>query len=152
MFIGFNLKSDEERLATGLVAELGNNVFDHNAGFWPTDFSGAIIIAQHNPIKKQIEVAVADAGVGFMGSLRASRPDLKTHTDAILLGLSGTSGRIGENRGNGLKTIQDWTINKFNGIVRIHSGDGLVVVDKNGQKTSDVFPILGTLASFMLKY
>ena len=47
---------------------------------------------------------------------------------------------------------QDWTINKFNGIVRIHSGNGLVIVDKDGIQSRVVNKILGTLASFVVTY
>lgn len=152
MFQKFGLTSDDENRATALVGELGNNVFDHNDGQWPTDVRGAIILAQHNPRKRQIEVVVADPGIGFSGSLKSVKKAIKNDVEAIQLGLSGVTGRIGELRGNGLTVIQDWTINKFNGIVRIHSGNGLVVVDKDGPKSETVFPILGTLASFMLIY
>ena len=113
---------------------------------------GAIILGQHNPVAKQIEVAVADPGIGFIGSLKAVDPSIKTDLEAIELGLSGVTGRIGETRGNGLKVIQNWTINNFDGIVKIHSGKGLVVVDKDGKHTQTVFSILGTLASFVVKY
>jgi len=152
MFQNFGMNQDDESRATALVGELGNNVFDHNEGSWPTDVKGAIILAQHHPKKKQIEVVVADPGIGFRGSLRVVNPDLVSDIEAIKLGLSGVTGRIGEPRGNGLKVIQDWTINKFDGIVKIHSGSGLVVVDKNGQHTQTVFPVLGTLASFVVRY
>lgn len=95
---------------------------------------------------------MVDPGIGFSGSLKAVDPSVKTDVEAIQLGLRGVTGRVGEPRGNGLKIIQDWTINKFDGIVKIHSGNGLVVVDKDGQHTQTTFPILGTLASLMVKY
>lgn len=153
MFKNFGMDDNEEQLATSLVGELGNNVFDHNVGSWPTDVHGAIIVAQHYPDIKRIEVSVADPGVGFLGSLKLARPSLQKDTEAILLGLSGVTGRVGEQRGNGLRLIQDWTINKFNGKVRIHSGSGLVEVDKkDGTKERDVHNILGTLAEFVVIY
>lgn len=153
MFKNFGLDADDEERATSLVGELGNNVFDHNDGQWPTDVRGAIILAQHNPTKRQIEVVVADPGIGFSGSLKAVEPSIKSDIEAIQLGLRGVTGRIGEPRGNGLKIIQDWTINKFDGTVRIHSGSGLVIVDKkDGQRSKTVFSILGTLASFVVRY
>ena len=152
MFTGFGMSSDNEPLTTSLVGEMGNNVFDHNEGLWPTDVRGAIILAQHFPTKNKTEVVVADPGIGFLGSLKPSNPSLKDDSEAILLGLSGVSGRVGEKRGNGLKVMQDWTLNRFDGTVRIQSGGGLVVVDKNGKHTSSVGPILGTLVSFVVKY
>jgi len=153
IFKNFGMKDADEQKATALVGELGNNVFDHNEGVWSTDVRGAIIIIQNYPEIKKIEALVADPGIGFFGSLRGIEPDPPlTDIDAIKLGLQGISGRVGERRGNGLLLIQDWTINQFNGIIRIHSGSGLVVVDKNGQKESNVNKILGTLAEFVVLY
>jgi len=96
-------------------------------------------------------MVVADPGIGFRQSLSTVDPNL-TDVEAIKLGLQGYTGRVGEKRGNGLKLIQDWTINKFDGAVRIHSGNGLVVADKEGIRDKHVNPILGTLAGFMIKY
>jgi len=152
MFKEIGMNEFEGNLATQLVGELGNNVFDHNSGLWPTDVRGAIILAQHNPQQKKVEVVVADPGVGFLKSLKVADPLLNNDIDAIKLGLSGVTGRTGERRGNGLRIIQEWTIDKFDGIVKIHSGSGLVIVSKDGQETKTVFPILGTLASFVVKY
>lgn len=152
MLRNFGLGSDDEYRATALIGELGNNVFDHNDGLWPTAIRGAIILAQHNPLSKRIEIVVADPGIGFKGSLKMADRFIKDDIEAIKLGLSGVTGRVGEPRGNGLRVVQNWTINKFDGILRIHSGNGLVVVEKNGQSAQVVFPILGTLASFVIQY
>ncbi len=152
MFKNFGMSDADEQRATALVGELGNNVFDHNEGSWPTDVRGAIIVAQHYPKIHKIEVAVADPGVGFLRSLKLASPSPRTHIEAIKLGLRGVTGRIGEPRGNGLQLIQKWTIDNFNGIIRIHSGDGLVIVDQNGQKENVVNPILGTLAELVVIY
>ncbi|MEK7147128.1 MAG: hypothetical protein AAB772_02630 [Patescibacteria group bacterium] len=153
MFLHFGLGEIEGSMTTSLVGELGNNVFDHNDGQWPTSVRGAIILAQVNPRQRRIEVVVADPGIGFKGSLAAlSAPVKNDDLEAIKLGLSGVTGRIGEPRGQGLRIVQNWTINNFAGIVRIHSGSGLVIVDKNGLHAEPVFPIVGTLASFMVKY
>lgn len=152
MFKNFGMNDmDDINRATVLVGELGNNVFDHNEGLWPTDVRGAIIIGQNYPKLKKIEVAIADPGVGFKASLR-SRDSNLSDIEAIELGLKGISGRVGEKRGNGLKLVQDWTINKLNGIVKIHSGNGLVTVDKNGTQSRMVNKISGTLASFVVTY
>lgn len=72
--------------------------------------------------------------------------------EAIKLGLAGNTGRVGEARGNGLKVIQQWTIQNLAGCVMIHSGNGLVIVDKTGMKESKVNKILGTVAQFMINY
>lgn len=89
----------------------------------------------------------------FFGSLRGVIPDPPLNDiEAIKMGLRGITGRIGERRGNGLRIVQEWTINQLNGLLRIHSGNGLVVVDKNGQKEHSVNTILGTLAEFVVLY
>ncbi len=152
MFRNFGLNDEDAKRALVIFGELGNNVFDHNLGNWPTNFSGSIVVAQNYPQKKRIECVIADAGVGFLGSLRAAFPALHSDLEAIQKGLEGYTGRIGETRGNGLKTIQNWTINNFHGILNIHSGRGLVQVDENGIQTKEVMPILGTLAQFVLYY
>jgi hypothetical protein len=152
MFKSFGLNENDAQRATALVGELGNNVFDHNLGNWPTKVSGCIITAQRYPNTKSIEIAVGDPGVGFYGSLKAAFPNVRNDIEAIKLGLAGNTGRIGEIRGNGLKLIQQWTLQNFSGKVMIHSGNGLVIVAKAGMKEYSVNKILGTIAQFMINY
>lgn len=152
MFRNFGLNESDAQRATALVGELGNNVFDHNLGNWPTTMSGCIIAAQHYPNTHTIEIAVGDPGVGFYGSLKAAFPEITSDIEAIKLGLAGNTGRIGEIRGNGLKLIQQWTLQNFSGKVTIHSGDGLVIVDKSGMRDFEVNRILGTIAQFVINY
>lgn len=152
MFKNFGLNESDAQRATALVGELGNNVFDHNLGNWPTTISGCIIVAQHYPNTHAIEIAVGDPGVGFYGSLKGAFPDINNDIEAIKLGLAGNTGRIGEIRGNGLKLIQQWTLQNFSGTVMIHSGDGLVIVGKSGIKDTKVNKILGTVAQFVINY
>jgi len=151
MFRNFGLNNDQANFATNIVAELGNNVFDHNLGNWPTDISGCFIVAQCFPAEKSIEVAIGDPGIGFWGSLKAKFPSIKDDIEAIKLGLEGHTGRIGENRGNGLKFIQKWTIDDLYGNLMIHSGGGLVTLgNKNGIKEFKVNKVLGTIAQFVI--
>lgn len=152
MFKNFGLNEEDTNRAVVIVGELGNNVFDHNLGNWPTNFSGAIIAAQNYRRSKRIEMIVADAGVGFLGSLRAAYPELRNDVEAIKKGLAGHSGWIGVQRGNGLKTVQQWTIENFHGILTIHSGSGLVEVNEHGIEAKETIPILGTLAQFVIYY
>lgn len=152
MFRNFGLNENDAQRATALIGELGNNVFDHNLGNWPTHVSGCIIAAQHYPNMHTIEIAVGDPGVGFYGSLKTAFPDVSNDIEAIKLGLAGNTGRIGEIRGNGLRLIQQWTLQNFSGKVMIHSGNGLVIVNKTGMKEYTVNKILGTIAQFMINY
>lgn len=152
MFQNFGLSIEDSQRATAVIGELGNNVFDHNSGSWPANTVGCIIAAQHYPKKRTIEIAIADPGIGFLGSLNAAFPNMKDDIAAIKMGLAGNSGRIGEVRGNGLRLVQHWTINNFLGTVMIHSGNGLVVVDRTGIKSFTVNKIAGTLAQFVINY
>jgi hypothetical protein len=51
-----------------------------------------------------------------------------------------------------LRLIQQWTLQNFAGTVMIHSGSGLVIVDKTGMKDSEANKILGTVAQFVINY
>jgi len=152
MFRNFGLNRDDANLATNIIAELGNNVFDHNLGNWPTDISGCILVAQNYPAKKSMEVAIGDPGIGFRRSLGVAFPDLKSDVEAIKKGLGGYTGRVDEKRGNGLKFVQRWTIDNFHGKLIIQSGDGLVEVDEKGITGRNVYKVLGTLVQFMIYY
>lgn len=152
IFERFGLTEDEARRATNVVAELGNNVFDHNLGNWPTEIGGAFIAAQRYPNLKVIDTVVADPGVGFLGSLKSAYPELQDDVAAIRLALSGKTGRIGEDRGNGLHFVQTWTIKDFGGNLSIHSNSGTVIVDKEGIKSQPAPRILGTIAQFEIYY
>lgn len=66
MFENFGLDQNEAQRATSVVGELGNNVFDHNLGNWPTRISGCIIAAQNYPTTKRIEIAVGDSWGWFL--------------------------------------------------------------------------------------
>jgi len=152
IFKNFGLEENDARLITGIVGELGNNVFDHNALNWPTDISGCFIAAQNYPVKKILEFTIGDTGMGFSGSLKARFPNLKNDIEAILLGLAGNTGRIDEIRGNGLRIIRSWTIDNFRGNIYIHSGNGLVKIDEEGIKFEETFKIIGTIVQVMLYY
>lgn len=152
MFTNFGLNESDAYRATTLVGELGNNVFDHNLGNWPTNISGCIIAGQNYPKKKLIEIVVGDPGIGFKESLKVAFPNLKDDLSAIKKGLAGFTGRVGENRGNGLKLIQEWTLKNFSGNVIIQSGEGLVIVNQKGISEHKVPKILGTVASLMINY
>ncbi|MBU0569258.1 hypothetical protein KKB40_00560 [Patescibacteria group bacterium] len=152
MFANFGLCKSDTYRATALVGELGNNVFDHNSGNWPTDIGGCIIAGQNYPKKKLIEIAVGDPGIGFKQSLEVAFPNLSSDIAAIKKGLAGFTGRIGEKRGNGLKLIQEWVLKNFSGNVIIQSGKGLVIVNQKGTVEREVPRILGTVASLVIKY
>ncbi|MBI2443899.1 MAG: helix-turn-helix transcriptional regulator [Candidatus Magasanikbacteria bacterium] len=90
-------------LIAGVIGEISDNCFTHNIFAWP-DIPGCwfeIEIA-----KKYLRCYIADRGRGILTSLRAARPQLATHTQALLVALTERiSGRLPEARGNGLKFV-----------------------------------------------
>mgnify|MGYP001579768511 CR=1 FL=1 len=148
MDFGFDL--DKAQIATAIIGELGNNVFDHNLGSWPLNIGGAIILGQNFPNKKKVKMIVSDPGIGFKNSLKHKKP--KNEIEAIKLGLKGISGWVGVKRGNGLKIIQEWTINRFSGILKIQSGDGLVILEAKEIKSRVEKKITGTIIEITLRY
>jgi hypothetical protein len=152
IFMNFGLRENDARLVVALIGELGNNVYDHNLGNWPTDISGCFITAQNYPQKKCLEFVIGDPGIGFLGSLKANFPGLSDDISAIKHGLAGNTGRINEDRGNGLKFIQNWTLENFSGNILIHSGKGLVFLDKDKIEGKEAVEIVGTIVQIMLYY
>lgn len=153
MFKSCGLSDEQSGYLTGILGEIGNNVFDHNLGNWPIDVIGAIIAGQRFHRKRELEIVVADPGVGFKQSLHRKDPNLKNQTEAIKLALNeGVSGRIEEERGNGLKYVQSWTFNELSGTIMIQSYDGLVVANKRETKSEIVPAILGTIVGVKIKY
>ncbi len=153
MYRNFGLGDSQAQYMTAIIGEVGNNVFDHNLGNWPLDVTGAIIMGQRFPKQKELEIIVADAGIGFKQSLRRKDPNLKDQVEAIKLALQkGVSGRIEEDRGNGLKYVQDWTFNTLSGMIKIQSYDGLVVASKKEIQGKYVPTILGTIVDVKISY
>ncbi|MBM2821053.1 MAG: hypothetical protein HW405_813 [Candidatus Berkelbacteria bacterium] len=153
MFEHCGLDDGQAGYMTGILGEIGNNVFDHNLGNWPIDVTGAIIVGQAYPKKHELEIIVADPGIGFKQSLRRKDPNLKNQIEAIELALKeGVSGRIEEKRGNGLKCVQDWTFNELSGMIKIQSYDGLVIASKKELRSQTVPAILGTIVGVKISY
>lgn len=152
VFKNIGLDENQARLIAALVGELGNNVYDHNLGNWPTDISGCFITAQNYSQRKCLEFVIGDPGIGFLGSLKNAYPDLKDDLGAIKLGLSGKTGWIDTKRGNGLLFVQKAAFERFSGEILIHSGNGLVIIGKDGMKERKVNKIMGTAIRAMLYY
>ena len=95
----------EEGLLSLIVAvagEIGNNSYDHNIGNWP-DVPGTFFGFR----VKQGDVVLADRGLGVLHTLKAVKPDLDNHVDALRVAFTEiVSGRSPEARGNGLKFVR----------------------------------------------
>lgn len=90
-------------LIVAVTGEIGNNSFDHNFGNWP-DIPGVFFACDMN---KRI-IVLADRGVGIRATLLRVRSDLKDDIMALSVAFTErVSGRFPEQRGNGLKFVNN---------------------------------------------
>jgi excisionase family DNA binding protein len=131
------------------IAEIGSNSFDHNLGNWP-DIPGLFFAVDYTRRK----IALADRGRGVLETLRAVRPDLANHVDALRVALTEIiSGRAPEPRGNGLKFVRDIVQDDLPAeipvTITIRSGDAEAVI-QHGSTTVETHrtyhPWRGTIA------
>lgn len=88
-------------LLTSMVGEIGDNSYAHNLGNWP-DIQGIFFGYDLN---KKI-IVLADRGRGILETLKAVRPGLQSHAEALVVAFTQViSGRSPERRGNGLKSV-----------------------------------------------
>ena len=115
-------------LITAVTGEIGNNSFDHNFGNWP-DILGIFFAYDTN---KHI-IALADRGVGIRATLLRVRPDLKDDIAALRVAFTErVSGRFPEQRGNGLKFVNNVATKNPIG-VSLQSGAAVAeIAKKNG--------------------
>lgn len=137
---------------TAMIGELGNNTFDHNLGKWPTEFIGCMIALRWQKEGSLLEIIVDDLGIGFLESLKMHAPAPTSEIEAIMLALSGVTGRVGEKRGNGLRSVIAWMKQYYDGILYIHSGSGAVEITKNKKMASDQERIAGVRVYLRLIY
>ncbi len=99
-------------LIVAVAGEVGNNSFDHNLGNWP-DIPGIFFAYDAN---KRL-IILADRGVGIRATLLRVRPELKDDIAALKVAFTErVSGRSPEQRGNGLKFVNDVATNNPIGI------------------------------------
>jgi len=90
-------------LIVAVTGEIGNNSFDHNLGNWP-DVPGVFFAYD---MSKRI-IVLADRGVGVRATLLRARPALKDDITALSVAFTErVSGRFPEQRGNGLKFVNN---------------------------------------------
>ena len=112
-------------LIVAIAGEIGDNSFDHNFGNWP-DTPGAFFAYD---INKRI-IVLADRGVGIRTTLLRVRPNLKD--DIMALSVAFTehlSGRSPEQRGNGLKFVNNIATKNSIGI-SLQSGTAVAEIAK----------------------
>lgn len=88
-------------LLVSSAGEIGDNSYAHNIGNWP-DILGIFFAYD---INKKI-IVLADRGRGILETLKAVRPELSSHDEALKVAFTEIiSGRFPERRGNGLKSV-----------------------------------------------
>jgi len=112
-------------LIIAVTGEIGNNSFDHNFGNWP-DVPGVFFAYDMN---KRV-IVLADRGVGVRATLLRVRPDLKDDIMALLVAFTErVSGRFPEQRGNGLKFVNNIATKNSIG-VSLQSGTAVADIAK----------------------
>lgn len=90
-------------LVHAVLAEIGNNAYDHNVGKW-RDIPGVFFIRTLEPSPIFV---IADRGQGIRTTLKRVRPNLDNDRDALHVAfLEHITGRAPEHRGNGLKFVR----------------------------------------------
>jgi len=112
-------------LIVAITGEVGNNSFDHNFGNWP-DMPGIFFVYD---INKRI-IVLADRGVGIRATLLRARPNLKDDISALSVAFTERlSGRFPEQRGNGLKFVNNVATKNQIGI-SLQSGTAIAEIAK----------------------
>lgn len=100
-----NISEGDAYIISAIAGEIGNNSFDHNLGNWP-DVAG--IFFAYNMLAHEIEIFLADRGQGILKTLKRVKPELKNDAEALQTAFTERiSGRMPENRGNGLKFVKE---------------------------------------------
>jgi excisionase family DNA binding protein len=90
-------------LLIAVVGEIGDNSFAHNIGSWP-DVPGIFFAYDVN----RHLVVLADRGQGVLKTLRRTKPELNSDSEALKTAFTEyLSGRTPERRGNSLKLVRD---------------------------------------------
>lgn len=109
-----------------ILGELGNNSFDHNLANWP-DVIGIFFALEYDGTKGM--AVIADRGLGVLKTLRNAVPELKTDKEALDLAFTKKiSGRLLENRGNGLKFVKNNVIEN-NLLLKFYSGNARITIN-----------------------
>lgn len=131
--LNLNLPEQVAYDITSIVGEIGNNSFDHNLGNWPKEigiFFAAVLF------ENKLIVILADKGQGILKTLKKAKPELNNDKDALNVAFyEKISGRIAENRGNGLKFVRQ-NIEKNN--MHLVFASGCSKVSFNGIKKEEI--------------
>lgn len=106
------------------LAEIGANVCEHSG-------TVGFMAAQTLPSQGVLRFAVADAGIGLLGTLVSQGAE--DDRMAITMALSGTSRKQGPGRGTGLPTAVS-VVSRLGGEVLLASGSALTTANARGRR------------------
>jgi hypothetical protein len=110
------------------LAEIGANVCDHSG-------TVGFMAAQTLPSQGVLRFAVADAGVGLLGTLASQGAE--DDRMAITMALSGTSRRQGPGHGTGLPTAVT-VVSRLGGEVLLASGSEVTTANARGRRHAEL--------------
>ncbi|HEV2886090.1 MAG TPA: hypothetical protein VGX49_04205 [Jatrophihabitans sp.] len=118
------------------LAEIGSNVCEHSG-------TVGFMAAQTLRSQRVLRFAVADAGVGLLGTLAGQGAE--DDRMAITMALSGTSRNQGPGRGTGLPTAVS-VVSRLGGAVLLASGSALATANARGRRHGELAqPFVGTM-------
>ena len=112
------------------IGELVDNVYQHS------EFKNAFVMAQSYSSKGFIEICFCDDGITIPGSLKKAGMifEEEEHDKAIVEAINGLSAKNNKERGYGLWSNLNLVMNGLGGEFLIISGNGGVLVNKEGHK------------------
>ena len=112
------------------IGELVDNIYQHSK------FKNAFVMAQKYSSKGFIEICFCDDGITIPGSLKKAGLVFKDdeHDKAIVDAINGLSAKNDKERGYGLWSNLNLVMNGLGGEFLIISGNGAVLVNKEGHK------------------
>ena len=115
----------QKLLESAIIGEIGNNSFDHNVNAGASYIRGVYF----NSRFCESYVLLADFGQGLFKTLQTVLPGLRSDVEAIQIAFrEKISGRMPENRGNGLKFVLK-NIQEKSWDLYYHSGNAICYAD-----------------------
>ena len=107
-----------------LTSELVTNIKEHahTDHYW--------ILAQYWPKMETCQIAIADAGIGYLESYRNTEYEVSTHKEAITNAINGNSSKNDVERGAGIPGLVKIFCEGYGGDIIIMSGDALLYLNR----------------------